>query len=107
MTERTKKYWPEGQKICFDEEMNWPMRFAARAEQMRASSVRELLKVTARPEVISFAGGLPAAELFPLEEVREGADTVLQRDGRRALQYGETEGLGELRDWLASQTSTG
>jgi len=72
---------------------------------MQRSALRELLKLTARPEMISFAGGLPAAELFPVEQVRQAADAVLGRKGGQALQYGETEGLGELRDWIAAKFS--
>jgi 2-aminoadipate transaminase len=56
--------------------------------------------------MISFAGGLPAAELFPLEQIREATNAVLARVGRRAFQYGETEGIVELRDWIAAQFST-
>ena len=51
--------------------------FAKRMGAMRPSSIREILKVTSRPEVISFAGGLPAPELFPVEEVRSASDRVL------------------------------
>lgn len=81
--------------------MNWDQRFAARSRDLRRSSVRELLKVTAQPEMISFAGGLPAPELFPIDALRTATDAVLSRLGRRALQYGETEGLFELRSWIA------
>jgi 2-aminoadipate transaminase len=72
---------------------------------MKRSAVREFLKVTAQPEMISFAGGLPAPELFPLEQIREATGAVLHRDGARALQYGETEGLAGLRDWIAQRFS--
>jgi len=68
---------------------------------MRRSPIRELLKVGNRPGVVSFAGGLPAAELFPVAEVEAATQRVLREHGKRALQYGETEGLGELRDWVA------
>jgi 2-aminoadipate transaminase len=73
---------------------------------MRRSAVRELLKVAARPEIISFAGGLPDAELFPLEMVQEALTSVLATVGGDALQYSETEGLAELRDWVARKYST-
>ena len=66
--------------------------FADRMDRMKASDIRELLKLTARPEIISFAGGLPAPELFPVEEVRKATDAVLEEQGRIALQYGQTEG---------------
>jgi 2-aminoadipate transaminase len=70
---------------------------------MRPSVIREILKVTARPEVISFAGGLPAAELFPVEAVRAAADKVLVEAGNLALQYGPSEGFGSLREWIATE----
>ena len=66
--------------------------YARRAQTLRPSAVREILKVTAQPDVISFAGGLPATELFPVEAMRAAADSVLSKDGRAALQYGVTEG---------------
>lgn len=69
--------------------------------QMRPSTIREILKVTAQPEVISFAGGLPAPELFPVNAVRAAADHVLSTMGASALQYGPSEGLRVLREWIA------
>ena len=60
--------------------------FADRMKNVKASDVREILKVTARPEIISFAGGLPAPELFPIEPIREASDAVLRESGRVALQ---------------------
>jgi 2-aminoadipate transaminase len=69
--------------------------------------VREILKLTARPEVISFAGGLPAPELFPIERIREVTDTVLAERGQEALQYSTTEGMPELRDLIAKRLSVG
>src|ERR1051326_2117331 len=85
--------------------MDWNSRFAARTNQMRRSAVREVLKLTARPGIISFAGGLPAPELFPLEQMRLAADSALRRPDRSAVQYGETEGVAELRDWIATRFS--
>lgn len=85
--------------------MNWPARFAARTRRMKRTAVRELLKLTAQPEMISFAGGLPAPELFPIREVQAATKAVLGRVGPAALQYGETEGLAELRDWIADRFS--
>lgn len=87
--------------------MNWEQRFSGRTKEMRRTAVRELLKLTARPGIISFAGGLPAAGLFPVAEIRRAADAVLARQGGQALQYGETEGVGELRDWIARRHSVG
>lgn len=75
--------------------------FARRARALRPSAVREILKVTAQPDVISFAGGLPAPDLFPVDAVRAAADAVLGTDGRAALQYGVTEGHPALREWIA------
>lgn len=73
--------------------------------KMQPSSIREILKVTENPDIISFAGGLPAAELFPVEEVRKAADRVLSDLGPRALQYGVTEGIRPLREQIAAEMS--
>lgn len=78
-------------------------RLAGRARRMTASAIREILKITQQPDVISFAGGLPAPELFPLEDVRRAADTVLTRYGPAALQYSTTEGHLPLREWIAAR----
>jgi 2-aminoadipate transaminase len=85
--------------------MNWQPLFAERTAHMRRSTVRELLKALNQPGMISFAGGIPAPELFPVREVAEAVTTVLQRCGAAALQYGETEGVRELRDWIAARAS--
>ncbi|WP_415790434.1 PLP-dependent aminotransferase family protein [Deinococcus saxicola] len=74
-----------------------------RARRMNASAIREILKVTQQPDIISFAGGLPAPELFPLEEVRRAADTALTRYGPAALQYSTTEGHPPLREWIGNR----
>lgn len=78
----------------------WRHRYAQRTAQMRSSAIRELLKLTARPGVISFAGGLPAPELFPITEVREAALRLLERSGSQALQYSTTEGYPPLREMI-------
>ena len=70
--------------------------FSTNAHGMKRSEIRELLKIINRPEVISFAGGLPAAKLFPVQEIREVTDYILETEGRKALQYGSTEGDGRL-----------
>ncbi|MBS0660474.1 MAG: PLP-dependent aminotransferase family protein [Verrucomicrobia bacterium] len=70
---------------------------------MRPSTIREILKITAQPEIISFAGGLPAPELFPVEAVRAAADRVLRDSGPEALQYGPSEGFAPLREWIAAE----
>jgi len=76
-------------------------RFARRMNGLKASEIRELLKVTQRPEVISLAGGLPAAELFPVEELKVVALRVLEEHGPAAMQYSTTEGYPPLRTWIA------
>jgi 2-aminoadipate transaminase len=78
----------------------WQHRYAQRTQRMRSSVIRELLELTAQPNVISFAGGLPAPELFPIEEFRAAADAVLRRAGSQALQYSTTEGHGPLREMI-------
>jgi 2-aminoadipate transaminase len=70
---------------------------------MRASDIREILKVTAQPDVISLAGGLPAPELFPIDEYRRAFEWVLESDGAVALQYGPSEGYRPLRAYLAER----
>ncbi|HEY3062745.1 MAG TPA: hypothetical protein VGL99_27555, partial [Chloroflexota bacterium] len=79
----------------------WQQLFAERTERMRASDIREILKVTAQPDVISLAGGLPAPELFPVDEYRRAFEWVLETDGAQALQYGPSEGYRPLRQLLA------
>lgn len=74
--------------------------FAERMDQLKASEIRELLKLTQQPEIISFAGGLPAAELFPIDTIREANDKVMKDKGRVALQYGPTEGYQPLREQI-------
>ena len=78
----------------------WADRFALRTVGLKSSTIRELLKLTARPDVISFAGGLPAPEAFPVVEIAEAAHRVLERDGREALQYSPTEGYLPLRELI-------
>jgi 2-aminoadipate transaminase len=83
----------------------WSERFAQRTRGMRSSAVRELLKLTEQPDVISFGGGLPAPEVFPVEKFREACDRVLKEDGDRALQYSTTEGYRPLREMIARHAS--
>lgn len=73
------------------------VKFAARVELLKASEIREILKITVRPEIISFAGGLPAPEVFPVQELKQAAIRVLDEDGGQALQYSTTEGYDPLR----------
>lgn len=83
----------------------WQFRYALRTEGMTSSVIRELLKLTESPDVISFAGGLPAPEVFPVEEFRQAADTVLKQYGAKALQYGATEGFLPLRRYIVKMMS--
>lgn len=79
----------------------WKRHFAGRTVGMKASAIRELLAITAQPDVISFAGGLPANEALPVEEVAVATENVLRKYGPAALQYGETEGFAPLREQIA------
>ena len=85
--------------------MNWI--FSERAWKMKSSAIREILKITERPEIISFAGGLPAPELFPIEEIKEACINVLEKNGDKALQYSLTMGYPPLRKFLADRLSKG
>jgi 2-aminoadipate transaminase len=80
-----------------------PIRLARRMSRMPPSAVREILKVAEQPDVLSFAGGLPAPELFPIEAIAEAHAEVLAREGRAALQYSTTEGFGPLREWVVAR----
>jgi 2-aminoadipate transaminase len=80
--------------------------FSERAAQMQSSFIREILKVTQRPEIISFAGGLPSADTFPVAEMKAAFDKVLTASGKVALQYGPTDGFPPLREWIANSLST-
>jgi 2-aminoadipate transaminase len=77
-----------------------PFRFAARTAALKPSAIREILKTTGSPDIISFAGGLPAPELFPSADLSRAAQEVLAEDGPAALQYGITEGYWPLRQWV-------
>jgi 2-aminoadipate transaminase len=78
-------------------------KFAERTGRLRASTIREMLKVTQQPDVISFGGGLPAPELFPTEAIGEAVRIVMERYGPAALQYSVTEGIPEMRRWVAQR----
>lgn len=80
-------------------------RFADRAEQLQSSFIREILKITQQPEIISFAGGLPSPATFPVEEMKIAFDKVLTNNGKVALQYGPTDGYLPLRQWIADSLS--
>jgi len=80
-----------------------PWQLARRCERMNPSVIREILKLTELPGVRSLAGGLPAADTFPVEAMREATARVLADHPREALQYAASEGFGPLRDWLSAR----
>ncbi|MFN6996239.1 MAG: PLP-dependent aminotransferase family protein [Aquincola tertiaricarbonis] len=84
--------------------MTWNM--ARRAERLNPSIIREILKVTERPGIVSLAGGLPAAEGFPVQAMREATARVLADHPKEALQYAASEGFAPLREWVAAQLAT-
>jgi len=84
---------------------DWNAALAKRTERMQSSIIRELLKFTMLPDVISFAGGLPAPEVFPVRDFQEACRWVLNHEAERALQYGPTEGLPPLKDYLIEAMS--
>ena len=77
--------------------------FSSSAKRMRRSAIRELLKLVQKPDIISFAGGLPAPETFPVEEMKEIVVKMLDEEGRQAMQYGSTEGEPKLRELLVAR----
>ena len=83
------------------EPVNYP--FARRLAGMGVSAIREILKVTEQPEVISFAGGLPAPEVFPVAALARAHAEVFAEEGAEACQYSTTEGFGPLREWVAKR----
>lgn len=83
--------------------MEWKWEFSRTARRVKSSAIRDLLKLTQQPDIISFAGGLPASELFPVEEIGEAGDYVLKHEGQYALQYSTTEGYRLLRRFLAKR----
>lgn len=78
-------------------------QFASRMNVVKASTIREILKLTEKPEVISFGGGMPAPELFPIEEMKEVTLKVLDEDGQKALQYAPTDGFLPLREKIVER----
>ncbi|HEX2998416.1 MAG TPA: PLP-dependent aminotransferase family protein [Anaerolineales bacterium] len=83
----------------------WEYRYAHRTQRMGSSVIRELLKLTEQPDIISFAGGLPAPDVFPLKQFREACNYVLDNLGPQALQYSTTEGYTPLREMIARRTA--
>ncbi|MES2538787.1 MAG: PLP-dependent aminotransferase family protein [Pseudomonadota bacterium] len=90
-------------KIEHPNPIQW--RFSDRARQLQSSAIREILKITMRPDIISFAGGLPSPATFPVERMRAAYDSVLSRQGKVALQYGPSDGYAPLREWIADSLS--
>jgi 2-aminoadipate transaminase len=84
---------------------SWEYRYAQRMKGLQSSAVREILKVTSQPDIISFAGGMPAPELFPLKEVEEACVKVLREQGASALQYSISEGYVPLREFIVQKMS--
>ncbi|HET89572.1 MAG TPA: PLP-dependent aminotransferase family protein [Chloroflexi bacterium] len=83
-------------------QLDWGPYLAERTQGMTSSAIRELLKLTQQPDIISFAGGLPAPDFFPLREIEEACKYVIREQGPTALQYSATEGYGPLKEYLST-----
>jgi 2-aminoadipate transaminase len=83
----------------------WEYRYAQRTQRMGSSAIRELLKYTQKPDIISFAGGLPAPDVFPIDELSAACERVLREHGPAALQYGTTDGYLPLREMIARHSA--
>ena len=81
-------------------------QFASRTLGLRSSAIRDLLKVTEMHDMLSLAGGLPTPDSFPLADLRREADRLLSEFGPRVVQYSATDGVVELRRWIADQYRT-
>ena len=79
----------------------WTSRYAQRTKALKSSAIRELLKLTQKPEMISFAGGLPAPDVFPTARFQQACEKVLKENAKQALQYGASEGYEPLREMIA------
>lgn len=82
-----------------------PWHQARRAARMNPSIIREILKVTEKPGILSMAGGLPAADTFPVEAIQAACDRVLTHNAKEALQYAASEGFAPLREWVATRVA--
>ena len=82
------------------------VQFAKRVDNMKGSEIREAIKLTLKPGMISFAGGLPAPEMFPVQEMKDAANHVLDEAGAVAMQYATTEGFDPLREKIAVRMKT-
>ena len=85
--------------------IDWAERFSERMARVRASEIRELLKLLDQPDILSFAGGIPDPGLFPAERIQAGYDAILADPAlsRQALQYSVSEGYLPLRQWIAER----
>ncbi len=83
--------------------MTSPWTQARRAARMNPSIIREILKVTEKPGILSMAGGLPSADTFPVEALKAACDKVLSETPKEALQYAASEGFAPLREWVAQR----
>src|SRR5437868_5554684 len=92
---------PTGARMKLDDLKHTQWQLARRAEKMNPSVIREILKVTERPGIISFAGGLPSPKTFPITEFAQACAKVLADDGHGALQYAASEGYAPLREAVA------
>lgn len=79
------------------------IQFSSRMDQLKGSAIRELLALANKPEVLSFAGGMPAPELFPIDKIKAATNAVLDEQGKVALQYSSTEGFPRLREQIAER----
>jgi len=90
--------WPDNRR-----DMSWSDRFAGRMAHVRASEIRELLKLLDQPDILSFAGGIPDPAMFPIARIKDVYADILAEAGEQALQYSVSEGLTPLRDWIAAK----
>lgn len=81
------------------------LTLAARTRHMTSSAIREILKLTERPGVLSLAGGLPSPDSFPLDALAQASERVWRTQGAQAMQYANSEGLMPLREWIAQRVS--
>ena len=79
------------------------IKFSSRMNLLKGSAIRELLALANKPEVLSFAGGMPAPELFPVDKIKAATDAVLEEQGRVALQYSSTNGFEHFRQQIADR----
>lgn len=83
--------------------MDMKSKFSEKVKYLEGSAIREMFKLMAKPEIISFAGGSPDSNLFPNEALAEISNEILQKNGAQALQYGITEGYPQLKEWVINR----